>query len=245
MVVRTARPAGAAPVAAALALPAALGSSAGCIAVRVIARLASRYHRRTGFAHGNWRAVPALRVFCARQQGNRHAPAPSLASFLTPNDSRIGKFMSVPYQPPAMPAFPESLHEVSRVFAPYFTEGRPLDFFAEMLVIDIVGELPQATRGAVEALIGASHGLKAACGDDWKAWVRSQIGASDTFDIAVQDLWLRNRASARASGWEYHPWHYAQNFLDNYFADDSCVDVWEGDALERAKAAIAAARAGH
>ena len=152
--------------------------------------------------------------------------------------------MSVPYEPPVMPPFPESIEELLPLYASYYEEGRPLDFLAEMLVVDITGELPEKTGYAIEELIANSEALKAAIGHDWRMGTRSQMRASETFDIAVLDLWYRNRASAAAAGWVYHPWHYAQNFLDNYFADGSRVDVWEGNALERARAVIAAAQAG-
>lgn len=49
----------------------------------------------------------------------------------------------------------------------------------------------------------------------------------------------RDRETVRRQGDDYHPWQYACDFTDNYLAEDSQVDVWEGDALERAKALIA------
>ena len=62
---------------------------------------------------------------------------------------------------------------------------------------------------------------------------------SETIEIAIWDLWIRNSANAELHGWDYHPWHFAQDFARNYVADDSRVDIWEGDALEQAKARIA------
>jgi hypothetical protein len=68
------------------------------------------------------------------------------------------------------------------------------------------------------------------------------LNLSETIDIAILDLWHRNRQQALDQGWDYHPWHYAQNFRTNYAAEGSRVDVWEGDALVQAKARIDAER---
>ncbi|MDJ0652933.1 MAG: hypothetical protein QNJ40_02185 [Xanthomonadales bacterium] len=72
----------------------------------------------------------------------------------------------------------------------------------------------------------------------WKQFVSDSLNLSDTIEVAIWDLWIRNSQNARKDGWSYHPWHFAQNFLDNYFAEGSEVDVWVGDALESAKSRI-------
>ena len=79
-------------------------------------------------------------------------------------------------------------------------------------------------------------------GGDWQQYVVKTSHLSDTIEVAIWDLWIRNSANARAKGWEYHPWHYAQNFADNFFAEGSRVDVWEGNALKEARKRIEAHR---
>ncbi len=78
---------------------------------------------------------------------------------------------------------------------------------------------------------------------DWRAYVVGTCHLSDTIEIAIWDLWIRNQEIAERDGWTYHPWHYAQDFLENYTADGSRTDVWEGDALELARARVAKYRA--
>jgi hypothetical protein len=146
-----------------------------------------------------------------------------------------------PYVPPAMPAFPVDLPEVTAIFAPYMGEKRPLDFFFEMFVLDVLGELPQPTQRALDELVSV-HGIFGAAGGDWRRGLREGFQLSPTIEVAILDLWYRNSAGAAAAGWSLHPWHFAMMFLDNYFADGSHVDVWHGNALELARERIAQAR---
>ncbi len=150
--------------------------------------------------------------------------------------------MSNGYKPPDMPAFPETLDNLYSVLAPYHHDQRPLDLFFEFLIVDIIGLLPQSTNAAIRQLVAKHPAFFASTGGNWRRGIRADMYLSDTIDIAILDLWYRNSASAAASGWSYHPWHFAQNFLDNYLADNRLVDVWDGDSLQEAKARIQAAR---
>ena len=53
------------------------------------------------------------------------------------------------YTPPDMPPYPADYDGVVRAFAPYYHEKRPLDFFFEMYVVDVLDELPQDTLSAL------------------------------------------------------------------------------------------------
>ncbi|MFP3449733.1 hypothetical protein, partial [Pseudomonas sp. SIMBA_067] len=72
---------------------------------------------------------------------------------------------------------------------------------------------------------------------------RKALHLSETIDVAILDLWFINSAKASEAGGLYHPWSFAKDFLQQYLADGSQVDVWEGDAFKLAQARIAAARA--
>lgn len=147
---------------------------------------------------------------------------------------------SAQYTPPAMPPYPASLEELSRVLAPYYQEKRPAELFMEFLVIDVIGQLPQTTIGAIEAFAKKTSALGP--GDDWRSHVRKIFNLSNTIDIAILDLWYRNSEKAATEGWTYHPWHFAMNFIEQYCAEGSRVDVWEGDALAIAREHIASRR---
>lgn len=150
--------------------------------------------------------------------------------------------MSEPYIPPKMPPFPTNYDEVMKTLAPYYHDQRPLDYFFEMYVIDVLDKLPEATSRALDEFSTKHPTFFEKHNGDWRKYVVAESHLSDTIEVAIWDLWIRNSANARQAGWQYHPWHYAQNFADNYFADDTKVDVWEGNALEQAKQRIEAHR---
>lgn len=143
------------------------------------------------------------------------------------------------YTPPTMPPFPADYDGVMKVLAPYYQQQRPLDFFFEMFVMDVIKKLPPETLAALSDFSAKHPTFFTKHGGDWRQYVIKENQLSETIEIAIWDLWIRNSANASRSGWVYHPWHFAQDFAGNYFADGSKVDVWEGNALEEAQKRIA------
>jgi hypothetical protein len=78
--------------------------------------------------------------------------------------------------------------------------------------------------------------------DEWRATTKVNLTLSDTIEIAILDLWYRNREIARAQGVELDPRSFSVHFVDYYYKDDSKVDQWGPGALEDAKVRIAAYR---
>ena len=111
-------------------------------------------------------------------------------------------------------------------------------FFFEMYLVDVIDELSEDTLQALENFSAKHPTFFEVHGGDWRKHVVEEFRLSDTIEIAIWDLWITNSANAEPDGWKYHPWHYAQNFADNYFSEESGVDVWEGNALEEAKKRI-------
>jgi hypothetical protein len=148
------------------------------------------------------------------------------------------------YIPPSMPKYPETLDELFQVLAPYHHEQRPLDLFFEFYIIDVLGYLPGATDTAIRQLIEKFPAFFSSTNGVWRLGIERELNLSETIDVAILDLWLRNSHLAKGNGWFYHPWHFAKNFLDNYFVDGSKIDVWAGNALELAKARIRSHRIG-
>lgn len=126
--------------------------------------------------------------------------------------------------------------------APYYHAEQPLDFFFEMYLIDVLELLPEETVQALDRFSNTYADMFATHDGDWKKYVIAEMHLSDTIEVAIWDLWIKNSETLRQRGEEYHPWDYAQDFLENYLAEDSEVDVWEGDALQQARARIAAYR---
>jgi len=139
------------------------------------------------------------------------------------------------YNPPVMPDYPKSYEEVMKTLAPYYQEQRPLDYFFELFVIDTLEKLPSGTIEVLGEFSVKHPKFFESSNGDWKHYVKAQLHLPETIEFAIWDLWITNSKKAIEQGWEYHPWHYAQNFLDNYSVDDSKVDVWEGNALKLAK----------
>jgi hypothetical protein len=115
-----------------------------------------------------------------------------------------------------------------------------MDFFFEMFVVQTIGALPEQTRSALGEF-GTKHAsFFEAFGGSWVETVVGAMSLSDTIEVAIQDMWLRNAENARQQGWDYHPWHYAANFIDEYLKEDSKVDVWTEGSLAQARQRIAA-----
>ena len=142
------------------------------------------------------------------------------------------------YIPPVMPSYPISYMEVMSTFAPYYQEQRPIDYFFELYVISVLEKLPESSEVALNEFNEKHPSFFESTGGDWKEFVKKQLHLSKTIDIAIWDLWTQNSQNAKANGWVYHPWHYAQDFLDNYSVEGSRVDIWEGDSLDVAKKRI-------
>lgn len=139
---------------------------------------------------------------------------------------------------PKMPDFPTSLAELIRISVKYTQEKRPMDLFFEFYIVDVIGLLPAETVDAIDAFDKKFPVF----GGNWKNAVTKELHLSSTIDVAILDLWYRNKAIAEKDRWSYHPWHFAMHFKENYLKRDSQVDIWNGDALAQAKARIVAAR---
>ncbi|WP_413701981.1 hypothetical protein ACLKMH_10910 [Psychromonas sp. KJ10-10] len=102
--------------------------------------------------------------------------------------------------------------------------------------------MPNETEVALQEFNRKHPSFFESTNGDWRAFIKKQLDLSSTLEVAIWDLWIRNSVNAKHNGWNYHPWHFAQNFIDNYFIEGSKVDVWEGDSLNLAKQRIATFR---
>ena len=113
---------------------------------------------------------------------------------------------------------------------------QPINLLFESMVLDVIGHLPDSKRQTLKSMnlqkvfnTGAS---------EWREVLRETLHLSDTIEIAILDLWLRKRETGIKQGIVYDPVAFSQDFTDNYFADDSQVDVWPPGALEAARKRI-------
>ena len=112
----------------------------------------------------------------------------------------------------------------------------PVYYFVERLVIDTIEGLPAELQDEIAQTIRADR-------VGWREKVKELATLSETFEVAVLDLWYRNSQIAADQGEALSAHDFALLFVDNYFLDDSQIDVWGPGALEAAKARIAAAEA--
>jgi hypothetical protein len=115
-------------------------------------------------------------------------------------------------------------------------KSNPSDLFFDHLVLDVIGHLPTEMLGRLDAALETSAG-------GWRHKTKEIVNLSDTIEIAILDLWYRNSAILATRGETYEPYQFAVDFVDNYFADDSQIDQWHGNALAAAKERIRLARA--
>jgi hypothetical protein len=112
----------------------------------------------------------------------------------------------------------------------------PIYYFVERVVIDTIERLPLELQDEIAQMIRTDV-------PGWRAKVKEMATLSETFEVAVLDLWYRNSQIAAERGELLSARDFAELFVDNYFLDDSQIDVWGPGALDAAKARIAAARA--
>lgn len=112
----------------------------------------------------------------------------------------------------------------------------PILILFENYILDTIGQLPVDKKNGLNDL-GLDKVFKTQI-KDWKQIVRQVLNLSDTIDIAILDLWYKNREIALQQSIDYLPTQYAMDFADNYLKEDSKVDVWEGDSLDVAKQRI-------
>ncbi|QFZ55339.1 hypothetical protein FEZ18_11235 [Oceanihabitans sp. IOP_32] len=76
--------------------------------------------------------------------------------------------------------------------------------------------------------------------NDWKKTIKKMLNLSDTIEIAIKDLWLRNSEIAKNDGTELNADQFADLFIENYYVENSKVDIWESESdLNNAKKRIA------
>jgi hypothetical protein len=115
-------------------------------------------------------------------------------------------------------------------------KDNPVYYFVERLVIDTIEGLPLELQDEIAQTIRTDV-------KGWRGAVKELATLSETFEVAVLDLWYRNSKIAADRGEILLARDFAELFVDNYFLDDSQIDVWGPGALEAAKARIAAAEA--
>jgi len=136
--------------------------------------------------------------------------------------------------------FPTDYDGVLNALAPFHRAERPLDYFFAMYVCAVLKRLPDATLAALDDFSTRNPSFFLSHRGDWRKHVVGQLHLSDTIEVAIWDLWLRNRAVYHDLGDPNDVWEFAQDFIEQWAKDDSRVDVWTPENLAAARRRIAA-----
>lgn len=119
----------------------------------------------------------------------------------------------------------------------------PIYLFFESYIQDVIGYLPKEKSEAIQKMdIQKVFNTQAS---EWHEVLKETLHLSETIDIAILDLWYRNREQFKTEDGEYDPVWFSQIFTDEYMKEGSQVDVWPEGALEAAKKRIKVAQAAH
>jgi len=114
---------------------------------------------------------------------------------------------------------------------------KPVLLLFEIFVLDTIGRLSSEKRKGMQDLnIKKIFNTNA---EHWKPALREVLQLSNTIEIAIQNSWVSKLGENGDSDENVDVDIFAKEFTDQYFAQDSQVDVWAEGALEQAKERIA------
>ena len=114
---------------------------------------------------------------------------------------------------------------------PRYAEN-PICLIFEAYIQDVIGYLPEEKAQSMQSMnLQKVFGSKAS---EWRSVVKETLHLSDTIDIAIQDLWYRNRDHFKSQDGAYDAIWFSQVFTDEYMKKDSQIDIWHEGALDAA-----------
>jgi hypothetical protein len=112
-----------------------------------------------------------------------------------------------------------------------------IDVFFKAFILDTLKELPNEKNELIENM--NLDKVFSTDFNDWKKTIKKVLNLSNTIEIAIKDLWLRNSEISKTTGNEMTTEQFADLFIENYYTENSKVDVWENESdLNNAKKRI-------
>ena len=113
-----------------------------------------------------------------------------------------------------------------------------INVFFKVFILDTLKELPTEKS---ELIVNMNlDKVFSTDFNDWKKTIKKVLNLSDTIEIAIKDLWLRNSEIAKNDGTELNADQFADLFIEKYYVENSRVDIWESESdLNNAKKRIA------
>ena len=113
-----------------------------------------------------------------------------------------------------------------------------INVFFKSFILDTLKELPAEKNTLIEEM-NLDKVFSTDFGN-WKKTIKKVLNLSDTIEIAIKDLWLRNSKIPENDGTDLTAERFADLFIENYYIEDSKVDIWESESdLNIAKKRIA------
>ena len=116
-------------------------------------------------------------------------------------------------------------------------QDKPVLLFFEKFVLDTIGELESKQRKILDEL-----DLKKVFGTQsshWRDVIIEVLHLSNTIQIAVLDEWFKYIDSKELQNQGADAMTFTREFADNYFNDNSDIDIWpDEESLEAARARI-------
>ena len=144
---------------------------------------------------------------------------------------------AIPPEPQISP-FPMSLDDVYAAIEPYMRDEKPMDFFFEYYIMEVIGALPRESAEALDEFV--EENAEAFEAGDWRSEIFTGFGLPETIDIAILDVWYRQSGPARQQADRHYAQRFAIDFSAEYFSYDGELDFLADGELEAAKARIAA-----
>ena len=109
----------------------------------------------------------------------------------------------------------------------------PVYLFFEKYVLDVIGQLAADKKEILQDLeLQSIFGTKTS---DWKDVVKEVLQLSTTIDIAILESWYKKNRQFQENDLEIDAELFSKEFVDAYFEENSKVDVWTEDTLQKAK----------
>ena len=103
-----------------------------------------------------------------------------------------------------------------------------INVFFKAFILDTLKELPTEKNDLIEKM--NLDKIFSTDFNDWKKTIKKVLNLSDTIEIAIKDLWLRNSEISKNDGTELNADQFADLFIENYFVENSKVDIWENES---------------
>ncbi|EWH08839.1 hypothetical protein KLA_17449 [Cellulophaga geojensis KL-A] len=103
-----------------------------------------------------------------------------------------------------------------------------IDIFFKAFILDTLKELPTEKNELIENM--NLDKVFSTDFNDWKKTVKKVLNLSETIEIAIKDLWLRNSEISKNGETELTTDQFAELFIENYYKENSKVDVWESES---------------